>query len=52
MLTVSNPNNFKWDELSLSECARGNAMDAYFTLKLFHVFMEILDSTGLEKLYS
>jgi len=51
MLTVSNPRNFVWSELSLRDCARGNALDSYFTLKLFHTLMEELENTGADKLY-
>lgn len=46
MLTVNNPNKFDWANIPLSECIRGNAMDSYFTLKLFDLIEEKLASTN------
>ena len=44
MLTVSNPKNFDWAGMSLSDCCEGNARDTYFTLKLFDLIYEKLES--------
>tara|TARA_A100001515_G_scaffold134763_2_gene125151 strand:- start:1384 stop:1860 length:477 start_codon:yes stop_codon:yes gene_type:complete len=46
MLTIDNPKNFDWSSMSLSDCCEGNAMDAYFTLKLFDLVEEKLDALG------
>ena len=40
MLTIDNPKNFDWENMSLSDCSEGNAMDAYFTLKLYDLMCE------------
>ena len=40
MLTIDNPKNFDWENMSLSDCCEGNAMDAYFTLKLYDLMCE------------
>jgi DNA polymerase I-like protein with 3'-5' exonuclease and polymerase domains len=42
MLTIDNPKNFDWANMSLSDCCEGNAMDSYFTLKLFDLVEEKL----------
>ena len=47
MLTVNNPNQFDWANISLADCAKGNAMDAYFTLKLYDLIREKLESEGV-----
>ena len=46
MLTIKNPKNFDWANMSLSDCAEGNARDTYFTLKLFNLIYEKLDELG------
>ena len=51
MLTVNNPKNFDWSSMSLHDCAKGNALDAYFTLKLFHICEEKLQEYGMLGLY-
>ena len=43
MLTIDNPSKFDWANMSLSDCCEGNAMDTYFTLKLFDLIMEKLE---------
>jgi len=43
MLTVDNPSRFDWANMDLSDCCEGNAMDTYFTLKLFDLIMEKLE---------
>ena len=50
MLTIENPNKFDWANISLSDCCEGNAMDAYFTLKLFNLIMEKFEGQPVMKL--
>ena len=50
MLTIKNPNTFDWSSMSLSDCAEGNAMDTYFTLKLFDLICEKLGDSPMMKL--
>jgi len=40
MLTVSDPKNFDWANLSLTDCLEGNAYDAYATI---HVFFKLIE---------
>jgi len=47
MLTIDNPKNFDWANMALSDCCEGNAMDSYFTLKLFDLVEEKLDDIGV-----
>jgi|TARA_R100000152_G_C6632147_1_gene79412 DNA polymerase-1 len=42
MLTIDNPSKFDWANMDLSDCCEGNAMDTYFTLKLFDLIMDKL----------
>ena len=51
MLTINNPKTFDWSQMSLDDCCEGNAMDAYFTLKLFAVCEEKLGKTGMLPLF-
>ena len=44
MLTISNPRTFDWANMALSDCCEGNARDTYFTLKLFDLIYEKLES--------
>jgi DNA polymerase I-like protein with 3'-5' exonuclease and polymerase domains len=46
MLTVRNANNFDWSSLGLEECARGNALDASFTLRVYELLLEKLEENG------
>lgn len=46
MLTVRNANNFDWSSLGLEECARGNALDASFTLRIYELLLEKLEENG------
>jgi DNA polymerase I-like protein with 3'-5' exonuclease and polymerase domains len=50
MLTINNPNTFDWAGMSLSDCSEGNAMDTYFTLKLFDLICEKLEGSSMLKL--
>jgi len=43
MLTVLNPESFDWENLSLQEAIDGNTMDVFYTLRLYHKFMDELD---------
>jgi DNA polymerase I-like protein with 3'-5' exonuclease and polymerase domains len=47
MLTIQNPRRFDWKNISLVDCCEGNAMDSYFTLKLFNLICEKLDSKAM-----
>jgi DNA polymerase I-like protein with 3'-5' exonuclease and polymerase domains len=51
MLTVSNPNKFDWASIPLDECCEGNALDSYFTLKLFDLCYEKLKEKDMISLY-
>ena len=51
MLTIDNPKTFNWSEMPLADCAEGNAMDSYFTLKLFKVLEAALDDLKAHALY-
>ena len=46
MLTVRNANNFDWSSLSLEECARGNALDSSYTLRIFNNLKGLLEENG------
>jgi len=50
MLTIDNPKKFDWANMDLSDCCEGNAMDTYFTLKLFDLIMERLGDQPVMKL--
>jgi DNA polymerase I-like protein with 3'-5' exonuclease and polymerase domains len=50
MLTIDNPSKFDWANMDLSDCCKGNAMDTYFTLKLFDLIMEKLEGQPVMKL--
>ena len=50
MLTIDNPNKFDWAGMPLSDCCEGNAMDSYFTLKLFNLICEKMEGQSMYKL--
>jgi len=50
MLTIDNPSKFDWANMDLSDCCEGNAMDTYFTLKLFDLIMKRLEGQPVMKL--
>jgi DNA polymerase I-like protein with 3'-5' exonuclease and polymerase domains len=50
MLTIDNPSRFDWANMDLSDCCEGNAMDTYFTLKLFDLIMKRLEGQPVMKL--
>lgn len=41
---------FDWKKLPLSICSKGNAYDAYFTLKLFKELVKKIDEVGIKLL--
>jgi len=51
MLTVDNPKKFDWSGMSLHDCAEGNALDSYFTLKLYNVCEKKLKKLNMMHLY-
>ena len=51
MLTVENPKKFDWSGMSLHDCAEGNALDSYFTLKLYDVCEKELKKLNMLHLY-
>jgi DNA polymerase I-like protein with 3'-5' exonuclease and polymerase domains len=50
MLTIKNPKKFDWKNMPLSDCCEGNAMDSYFTLKLFNLICEKMEKEPMFKL--
>ena len=50
MLTIENPSKFDWANMPLSDCCEGNAMDSYFTLKLFDLMCEKMEGQPMYKL--
>jgi len=50
MLTVNNPKKYDWKNMPLSDCCEGNALDSYFTLKLFDLIYEKLEEGSMLKL--
>ena len=50
MLTIDNPRTFDWANMDLSDCCEGNAMDTYFTLKLFDLIVDKLGDQPVMKL--
>ena len=47
MLTINNPKTFDWANMSLVDCCEGNAMDVYFTLKLYNKIQPMLEDLGM-----
>lgn len=43
--------NFDWKNIDLMQCLQGNALDAFYTLKVYTKLLEEIRKTGLEKLY-
>ncbi|MEK9985699.1 MAG: hypothetical protein VW879_13250 [Opitutae bacterium] len=50
MLTIDNPSKFDWANMDLGECMEGNAMDTYFTLKLFDLIVDRLEDKTMNLL--
>ena len=46
MLTVNSPEKFDWANIPLKDCVEGNAMDTYFTFKLFNLLYDKLEKAG------
>jgi DNA polymerase I-like protein with 3'-5' exonuclease and polymerase domains len=51
MLTVDKSTKFDWKNIPFVECADGNAMDTYFTVKVYSKLLEELQAKNLETLY-
>ncbi len=51
MLTINNPNKFDWANMPLTDCLHGNALDSYFTLKLFDLIEEKLEGQPVLDFY-
>ena len=43
MLTIDNPKTFDFANMPLSDCCEGNAMDTYYTLKLYDLILGKLE---------
>jgi len=50
MLTITNPNTFDWANMPIVDCCEGNAMDVYFTLKLYNKILPMLEDLGMRKI--
>ncbi len=50
MLTISSPENFDWENIDLVSCCYGNAMDTYFTLKIFRLLDKEVNELELQPL--
>lgn len=50
MLTIENPKTFDWENMSLHDCCEGNAMDAYYTLKLYDLMCEKTEGKSMHNL--
>ena len=48
MLTINNPKTFDWANMPLVDCCEGNAMDVYFTLKLYNKVQPMLEDLGMK----
>ena len=51
MLTKDNASKTDWVNIPLEECMQGNALDAYYTVKIFDKLLDELREKKLEKLY-
>jgi hypothetical protein len=51
MLTVPNGKKFDWVNIPLDECLRGNAIDSYYTARIYGKLIQEIRAKGLEKLY-
>lgn len=51
MLTKDNANKVDWANIPILECMHGNALDAYYTVKVYGKLLEELRTKKLEKLY-
>lgn len=47
MITQQDGSKVDWDNMPLSEMAKGNCLDTYYTLELFKVLKEKLEHIGL-----
>lgn len=51
MLTVEDT-NFDWKNINLVDCLEGNALDTYFTLKIFNHLKNELDKRNVSDVYA
>ena len=51
MLTVENNTKFDWANIEMMPCLRGNAMDTYYTVKVYAKLIEEIQKKNLENLY-
>tara|TARA_R110000782_G_scaffold184388_2_gene274709 strand:+ start:79026 stop:79559 length:534 start_codon:yes stop_codon:yes gene_type:complete len=51
MLTVENNTKFDWANIEMMPCLRGNAMDTYYTVKVYAKLIEEIQEKSLENLY-
>ena len=51
MLTVKNKKGFDWVNIPLGDCLRGNALDTYYTAKVFTKLYSELEKANLVNLY-
>lgn len=51
MLTVKDPKNQDWENMSLFDIAHGNAEDIYYTFKIYELLRVELEKIELTKLY-
>lgn len=51
MLTKDNATKVDWTKIPILECMEGNALDAYYTVKIYNKLIEDVKTKRLEKLY-
>jgi DNA polymerase I-like protein with 3'-5' exonuclease and polymerase domains len=51
MLTVDNANKFDWKTIPLADCLKGNAMDTFYTIRIFHKLLDTLKEKKVDILY-
>jgi DNA polymerase I-like protein with 3'-5' exonuclease and polymerase domains len=51
MLTVDNAKKFDWKKIPLDDCMEGNALDAFYTIKIYKHLLEELKKKNLEGLF-
>lgn len=51
MLSVKDKKNFDYRNINLVDCLEGNALDTYFTLKIFKILEQKLDDRSLLPFY-
>jgi DNA polymerase I-like protein with 3'-5' exonuclease and polymerase domains len=51
MLTVEDAKKFDWKTIPLADCLKGNAMDTFYTIRVFHKLLDMLKEKKLDRLY-